>query len=243
MGDLALLVINPILISIGGENGMLHRKDKAPARRQPPANPPAKPLVIHNIVEGQGAEDQVELALVKIRLLNGAAVVGNARVRRGLAGFFQHFFRKVDSDCLGGALFDGIAAMPAKAAAQIQNLFACQRRKKGFQLPPFPGGGQPLAGAGHIAVFFKKMRVVILVFQHGFHPSSVLPGPKGFPAGSAQAARSPDPAGRQGLIHSSWSHSDKPPAPAADLPHSAQESLSQIYEFPDGSGSSDPSET
>lgn len=51
-------------------------------------------------------------------------------------------------------------------ASKIKYRFITEIRKDFLKLVPFAGAGQPLPGAVHLTVFYKKLFVIVFVFLH-----------------------------------------------------------------------------
>ena len=65
-------------------------------------------------------------------------------------------------------MLHGIDAVPAVAAAEVQDTFSGEIRQEPLQGFPFARAFQPLLGTAHLAVFFEKDRVVVFVLFHRF---------------------------------------------------------------------------
>ena len=137
---------------------MFHRKDKAAPSCQPPGNPGNHLGKVPDIVKGQGAEDNVKGFLREIQILHGCTPIIYPRPAVPPPGSFQHFFGNVRTQHPGRSVFLCILAVPLPGKV----------RQDFFQLRPLPGPFQPLLGTKHLAVLFKKHRVVVFVFFHMF---------------------------------------------------------------------------
>ena len=145
---------------------MLHREHKRPARRKPFVNVLHQRREVPHVVEGQRAEHHVKAARSEGQVLHGGAAVLDHRPAVLFAGGLQHLFGKVHAQHRDRALLGGVGTVPAVTAAQVQHPFARKFRQQLFQLVPFACTCQPLLRASHLAVLFKKLRVVVFVLFH-----------------------------------------------------------------------------
>ena len=120
-------------------------------------------------MENQVGEDQVVGRRGVGIVLQGAHLVPDDRVGVLFPGGGDHLLALVDSQNLGGSLLDGILAVPAIAAPQVQDGFPRQRGKEGEELVPFAGPGQAFPAAGHLGVFLEET-VVVVEGVHGGAP-------------------------------------------------------------------------
>ena len=112
-------------------------------------------------MEGQRADDDVVGFGLEFEVLDGHAPVFRPEGSVLPVGLFQHFFGRVDAGAGDRAVFDGIAAVPAVSAAEIEYPFAAEVGQHFFQNVPFSGTGQAVDGTGHAAVFAEEAVVVI----------------------------------------------------------------------------------
>ena len=145
---------------------MLHGENKGAFRLEPAGDIPADCLEIRRVMEGQGAEDNVEGSLGKQDILHGhAAVLDNAFVSHG-SGFGDHLCGNVYAQHGGRPVLRRISAVPAESASQVQNVLVMEIRQQPFQCFPFSGPFQPLHGTVHLAVLPEKGVIVVLVLFH-----------------------------------------------------------------------------
>ena len=159
--------IDPVLGTLGGEDRMLYREDKVSAGSQPAGNIADQGGEVGHIVEGQRAYHHIKAAGGEVQILHGPLTVFNGGMRILFPGGVQHLLGQVGAPNGDGAVVGGVFAVPAIAAAQVQYPLSGKIREQPFQLPPFSCAGKSFSGAGHLAVFIKKERVVITVFFHG----------------------------------------------------------------------------
>ena len=171
MVDVPGCVEDPVLRALGGKDGVLDRKDELPARLQPAPHLFDNGRVIGDVVQRKRAEHEVEAVLGKLERLDRALSVrdafGKLRVAGDLAARdLEHARRNIDAERRFRAVLDGPDAVPAVAAAEVEHALVFDRRQHGPERFPLPGAGKPLARAGHLAVLFKKRRIVVDVLLH-----------------------------------------------------------------------------
>ena len=187
--DLAVFPVYPILRTLGGENGRLNGKDELPSGPQPAAHLFDDGRVIGDVVQGKRAEHEVEAVFGEFERFDRAVPVFDAGGKPRVAGDFpardlEHARREIDAEHRFRAVFNSPNAVPAVTAAEVQNAPALDRRQNAFERLPLARAGQPLARAGHLAVFLKKRRIVVNIFLQfdrlllSFVPIIAEPGAK-----------------------------------------------------------------
>lgn len=89
------------------------------------------------VMESQRADDDIEALRLEFEILNRHTTVIYPERAVSFLCLMQHFFRDVDTGTRNGAMFDGIAAVPSIAAAEIQNALAATVRHHFFEGMPF----------------------------------------------------------------------------------------------------------
>ncbi|MNY19866.1 hypothetical protein D3C86_1533220 [compost metagenome] len=132
-----LIVVMPVLLTLGRKNRMFYRKNKHAPGRKALMNFLTDAAEICKVVKGQGADHHIESTFWKIKVLYCHAVIGDTGKVIDPSGFFQHFFRQVYSPYRSGPLLHGITAVPAKATTQIKHPFPFKSGQHFLKYMPF----------------------------------------------------------------------------------------------------------
>src|SRR5699024_10080273 len=97
VGDAAVGIVGPVLGAFGGKDRVLAGKEKDAARPQHPVDILYHAGIILHIVQRQRAEHDVEGAVGKVDVLDGAATVFHVGSAGLLPRHRQHLVRQVDA--------------------------------------------------------------------------------------------------------------------------------------------------
>ena len=92
MEDLSVGSIVPVLVPIGGKYRMLHGEHELSVFDKPCGDFLDKRFIVLDIVEGEGAEDDVKGCISKVQILHCRQMVGNLRMAVFPNGRTDHFF-------------------------------------------------------------------------------------------------------------------------------------------------------
>ena len=131
---------------------------------------PVDVVQVGEVVQGQIGNHQVIVSGGIAVFGNAAYLIPDAGVGIARPGFGDHLLTEIQSQGFRGALFHGVFAVPAIAAAQIQYPAALHGREQRLELMPFPGSFQSAGAPGHPGIGVKKCLVIIDVV-HGKNSS------------------------------------------------------------------------
>ena len=169
MEDVAIGAIVPVLRTVGRKDRVFGRKHQPPVRPQPAVDLLDQRLIILHIMQGQRTEHYVKTFRRKVQVLHGGLAVVHPRMGVARPGHGQHLLGKVGPQHRRRAVLGGIPAVPAIAAAQVQNVPPGKGRQHLFERGPLPRSLQSFPGTVHLAVLFKKAFFVVFVFFHSRH--------------------------------------------------------------------------
>jgi len=167
VGDGAGVVIGPVLRALGGENGVLDGEDEVSAGDQPLGDALHEGGIVSDVVQGEGAEDDVHAVVWKREVFHGDTLVGDVGEGVLLTGDAEHFFGDIDAEDAFCAVLGGIGTMPAIAAAEVEHALICEGGKEPLEGCPFACAVQTELGAGHLGVLVEESGVVVVVLFHG----------------------------------------------------------------------------
>lgn len=156
----------PLLGGSGGEYGVLDGEDKCASFGETAMNHGANQIEALDVVECQGTEHDVEGGLGEIDVLNGGQDVFDPWIVRRSPGAGQHILRDVHADHGPRARLPRVAAVPSKAAAEVEDALVLQIGDHGAENGPLAGTLKTADRPRHSAVFSEELRIVVLVLLH-----------------------------------------------------------------------------
>src|SRR5260370_10827231 len=164
--------VRPVLCRSRGKDGMFDREDEGASCFHTVIHLATDEVEPLHIMQGHRTEQQVEGFVGKVDVVNRQPMILDGRIVGALSGAGQHVLREINSPHASCKLRACIAAVPAKATAQIQHVLLTKIGQQLMEGRPLARRLQPADGTGHLTVLSEKCRIIIFVLPHGSTTSS-----------------------------------------------------------------------